>query len=189
MPRGAGEVGFDGVEQGGGEIGRDRLLDFHVVAENDRAGRADVGADIGEPALGLAARAMVIDHGKGRDAFGQGAGCRRGGDIGQDDRVEIFEGGIVPLGELEIAAADEDFIDAAGELIADRHLNVGVGQFFLKEEAERPSAGQGVGIGIAMRGDENILFVVEEAKEVSEMGAMTRVASGGLRGVHDGFDA
>ena len=77
---GAGEIGFDRVQQGGGQVGGDRGVELHEIAEDDRGGRADIGADVAEVALGLppAAGAMVVDDGR-RDDLPAAGGCRRRG--------------------------------------------------------------------------------------------------------------
>ena len=82
----------------------------------------------------------------------------------------------------------QGFVDAATELALDGHGDFGVGEAGDEEEGEGPAAGDGVGVGEAVGGDEDIFFVFEKAEESAKAGAAAFVACGSDGGIRDGFN-
>jgi hypothetical protein len=119
---------------------------------------------------------VVVDHRQRRHARRQGAEGEHRLCVEQDDGVELLEALVVPGEQLEVAQADEHLVDAAPDAPLDRHTDPGPLELGAQEVAEGQAAGECVGVGVLVGGDEDVLLAGQQLQQLAGAGPVTGAA-------------
>ena len=177
---GPGQVRFDRVQQRRRQIRRHVDVQLHEVAEHDARRRAHVGADVHEVGRRLAAAGAVVVDDRRREIELLPAALRqrRGGEarlhVADDHRVEgvrpvaVEQTGVVPRRHVEARVLRKGGVDAPAEVALDAHLDdCGLVEALAEQVGEGGRAAEGVGVGVAVAGDEDTAFALKRGQELS----------------------